>query len=249
MRLTGTGSRTTGPPSYTKVTTNPRVPASLDQRWSTSCIAPLSARLRRTAGSMKLRRATKMNCAPRAGAGVREAAAGHLVVQRRLPPRGLLAGRRRHEEGVQVQAHRRRRGGRSRSASGFSWLSLTPGDGRESGRDSASRTRFGGRQAVARCLQFALKGTQSGDIDPPGPSSPKDRESLCVRPMGGVAMTEKRGRGGPSRGREPHRYGPEGTARPAPSPSSHRRPYVAGLKSRFDMGDAPFPTGRVRCLR
>ncbi len=45
-------------------------------------------------------------------------------------------------------------------------------------------------------------------------------------------MTEKRGRGDPSRGYEPHRHGPEGTAHPPPSPSSHRQPCVAGLKSR-----------------
>ncbi len=48
-------------------------------------------------------------------------------------------------------------------------------------------------------------------------------------------MTEKRGRGDPSRGREPRRYGPEGTAHHPPSPSSHRQPYVAGLKSRSDL--------------
>jgi hypothetical protein len=46
--------------------------------------------------------------------------------------------------------------------------------------------------------------------------------SLCVRPMGGVTMTEKRGRGGPARKHKPRRHGPEGTAHPPPGPSSHR---------------------------
>jgi len=52
-------------------------------------------------------------------------------------------------------------------------LSLTLGDGRESGRGSASRTRFGGRQAVATCLQTALESPQFFDTDPRLPSSPK----------------------------------------------------------------------------
>lgn len=60
---------------------------------------------------------------------------------------------------------------------------------------------------------------------------PSQTCSLCVRPMGGVTTTEKRGRGDPSRGCEPHRHGPEGAAHPPPSPSSHRQPCVAGLKS------------------
>src|SRR5215218_3210896 len=50
--------------------------------------------------------------------------------------------------------------------------------------------------------------------------------------MGGVTMTEKRGRGGPPREHEPHSHGPEGTAYPPPGPASHRQPCVAGLKSR-----------------
>jgi hypothetical protein len=56
--------------------------------------------------------------------------------------------------------------------------------------------------------------------------------SLCVRPMGGVSVTEKCGRGGPPRKHGPHRHGPEGTAYPPPGPLSHRQPCVAGLKSR-----------------
>jgi hypothetical protein len=56
--------------------------------------------------------------------------------------------------------------------------------------------------------------------------------SLCVRPMGGVTMTEERGYGGQPRKHEPRRYGPEDITPPPPGPSSHRQPCVAGLKSR-----------------
>src|SRR5215210_5693662 len=54
--------------------------------------------------------------------------------------------------------------------------------------------------------------------------------------MGGVTMTGKRGRGGPSRGHEPRRYGPEGTSHHPPSLSSHRQPCFAGLMSRSARG-------------
>ena len=55
--------------------------------------------------------------------------------------------------------------------------------------------------------------------------------SLCVQPMGGVTMTQKRGRDVPPRKHEPHRHGPESITYPPPGPSSHRQPYVAGLGS------------------
>jgi hypothetical protein len=72
-----------------------------------------------------------------------------------------------------------------------------------------------------------------------GPAEACSRQacSLCVRPMGGVSVTEKCGRGGPPRNHGPHRHGPEGTAYPPPGPSSHRQPCVAGLKSRSAHGD------------
>jgi len=60
--------------------------------------------------------------------------------------------------------------------------------------------------------------------------------SLYVRLMGGVAMREKRGRGGPPWERRPHRHGPDGTSRPPPGPSSHRQLCVAGLKGRSARG-------------
>src|SRR5215204_3817861 len=58
--------------------------------------------------------------------------------------------------------------------------------------------------------------------------------SLCVRPIGGVTVTEKRGRGGPPQKHKPHRHGPEGPTHPSPGPSSHRQPCFAGLKSRSE---------------
>ena len=45
------------------------------------------------------------------------------------------------------------------------WLPLILGDGRESGLGSASRTCFEGCQAVATCLENAVEGLQSSDLD------------------------------------------------------------------------------------
>jgi hypothetical protein len=56
--------------------------------------------------------------------------------------------------------------------------------------------------------------------------------SLFVRPMGGVTLTERCGRGCPPRKHEPHGHGPEGRRCPPPGPSSHPQPCV---------GSAPCP--------
>src|SRR5215217_1781226 len=113
-------------------------------------------------------------------------------------------------------------------------------------------TKVSSRSSVARCALTPLFVSPRSAASSPT-VNPLQTCSLCVRPMGGGTMTEKRVRGGPPRKHKPHRHGPEGTAYPPPGPSGYRQPCVAGVKSRSGRG-GPYgqilaPPANPRCLR